>query len=278
MPGSEALLELENVSIVRGTTRILDRLSFKVGRNEHCAILGPNGSGKSTLLKLLTRTMYPSIVDGAAGSVRILGQTEWNVWDLRTQLGIVSSELDHHFTTGRSGRLNALDVVLTGFFASELEPDSDKVTPAMRDAAEAVLDTFGMLELRARPVAHLSTGERRRVMLARAMVRKPYALILDEPTTGLDLRAQRELLQQLSRVSESGTAIVLVTHHLNEILPCMSRTLCMQRGRIFFDGKTQDALDPSRLAALFESEEAFDTSIITPVGTAGLAFRTKKST
>jgi iron complex transport system ATP-binding protein len=254
MNDSKALLELENVSIVRGTTRILDRLSLRVDRNEHCVILGPNGSGKSTLLKLLTRTMYPSIVDGRAGVVRILGQTEWNVWDLRTQLGIVSSELDHHFTTGRSGRLPAADVVLTGFFASELEPDAERVTSEMKDAANDALETFGMMELRDRPVAHLSTGERRRVMLARAMVRKPFALILDEPTAGLDVRAQRDLLQQLDRVAESGTSIVLVTHHLSEIMPCMSRTLCMQKGRIYFDGKTTDALNPSHLAGLFECE------------------------
>ena len=104
------LIELDNVSLERGTTRILDRISLSIPQSQHVAIVGPNGSGKSTLLKLLMKFFYPS---------------EWNVWDLRAHLGFVSAEIDHHFCSGRSARLNALQTVLTGFSASELEPELD---------------------------------------------------------------------------------------------------------------------------------------------------------
>ena len=162
-----AIIELDHVSLVRGSTRILDSVSFRIEPGEHTSILGPNGSGKSTLLKLLLRNLYPSIVDGRAGSVRMFGDTEWNVWDLRTKLGFVSGEIDHHFMMGRSGRLTAKQAVLTGFFSSELEPDEAWITPEMIEKAEASLELMGMTALAQRHLGHMSTGERRRVMLAR---------------------------------------------------------------------------------------------------------------
>ena len=246
-----AIIALDHVSLVRGSTRILDSVSFRIEPGEHTSILGPNGSGKSTLLKLLLRNLYPSIVDGRAGSVRMFGDTEWNVWDLRTKLGFVSGEIDHHFMMGRSGRLTAKQAVLTGFFSSELEPDEAWITPEMIEKAEASLALMGMTALAQRLLGHMSTGERRRVMLARAMVHRPIALVLDEPTSGLDLRAQDQLLKQLEILASIGTTLILVTHHMDEILPCIGRTLLLGDGVIRFDGATDQAMQADRLSQTF---------------------------
>lgn len=246
------ILELDRVSVMRGSVSILKSLSLSVARGDHTAILGPNGSGKSTLLKLLMRHMYPSVVDGQCGTVRIFGQTEWNVWELRTQLGFVSSELDQHFIGGRSGRLTALQAVLTGIFSSELEPDPERVTPAMIDDARRAMALMEIEGLANRPVGHFSTGERRRVMLARAMIHQPQALVLDEPTAGLDLKAQDHLLRRLEVLASTGTTVILVTHHFEEIVPCIRRTILMSDGGIAFDGGTDDAMQEDRLERVFQ--------------------------
>ncbi len=245
------ILLVNEASVLRGPITLLDRIGLRVDVGQHTALLGPNGSGKSTLLKLLMRIYYPSVVDGRSGDVQIFGQSEWNVWDLRTQLGFVSSELDHHFLMGRSGRLCAQDVVLTGHFSSELPPAPELVTTAMRREALEALRRMDIADLAHRPVGHLSTGERRRVMLARAMVHHPTALILDEPTSGLDVRAQDQLLQRLEPLAECGTTLILVTHHFEEVLPCIDRTVLMGHGRVVFDGPTRQAMQPNRLSELY---------------------------
>ena len=248
------LIEMNDVSIERGKTRILDRVSLCIPQRQHVAIVGPNGSGKSTLLKLLMKFFYPSVIDGHTGRVLILGQEEWNVWNLRQHLGFVSSEIDHHFMVGRSARLSALQSVLTGFFAAELEPEPDAISDRMRSDAERILDAFQVDSKSPKCIGHMSTGERRRVLLARALVLKPQAIVLDEPTTGLDIRARAELLSVLTELAAASTQIVLVTHHLEEILPCIDRTILLKAGKVFVDTHTSTALNNESISKLFEAK------------------------
>ena len=254
MHSKSMLIEFGDVSIERGITRILDRISLCIPQSQHVAIVGPNGSGKSTLLKLLMKFFYPSVIDGNSGTVKILGREEWNVWDLRAHLGFISAEIDHHFSMGRSARLNALQAVLTGFSASELEPELDSVTIEMMNEARRLLSHFGMDGFQNKPIGHMSTGERRRVLLARAMVMNPKAIILDEPTSGLDLLAKAKLLNELNKLANSGTQIILVTHLMEEILPCIDRTILLKAGRIFFDGQTDQAIGDATLTSLFDAK------------------------
>ena len=246
------ILELQNVSVLRGPIHLLRNLSLSISLGQHTAILGPNGSGKSTLLKLLMRNIYPSCVDGQPSCIKLLGQTHWNVWDLRTQLGFVSGEIDQHFHAGRSGRLTAQQAVLTGFFSSELQPDPEAITEPMLQATEKAMDLMGIRPLAHRTLATMSTGERRRTLLARAICHRPLALVLDEPTAGLDLRSERQLLEYLEIIAQQNTTLILVTHHLDEILPCIQHTVLLRRGQVAFEGKTQDALQSDRLSDLFE--------------------------
>jgi iron complex transport system ATP-binding protein len=246
------LIEIDNVSLHRNRVMILDRLSLNIQLGQHTVILGPNGSGKTSFLKLLMRFFYPSVVDESTGRIEILGRSAWNVWELRQQLGYINMEIDFHFSHGRSGRLTAEEAVLTGFSSIELEVDEATLTGAMRAAAVEALRKCRVEHLRDRCISHVSTGERRRILLARAIVHRPRALILDEPTSGLDIGARQVLLEQLEKIAETGTTLVLVTHHLEEILPCIEHVVLLDRGRACFQGNRADGLNEARLSTLFD--------------------------
>ncbi|MDZ4849084.1 MAG: ATP-binding cassette domain-containing protein [Pirellulaceae bacterium] len=246
------LIELNDVSLHRNRVLILDQLSLSIQLGQHTVILGPNGSGKTSFLKLLMRFFYPSVVDESTGSIEILGQSNWNVWELRQQLGYINMEIDFHFSFGRSGRLTAEEVVLTGFSSIELEVEKSQLTEAMREAAKEALRRCRVDHLHDRCVAHVSTGERRRILLARAIVHRPRALILDEPTSGLDIGARQTLLHQLQEIADGGTTLVLVTHHLEEILPCIENVVLLDHGRASYQGDRKHGLDDATLSKLFK--------------------------
>ena len=242
---AEALIEFEHVTVMRGHTTALKDVSLRIGAGEHIAILGPNGCGKSTLIKAITRECYPVIQDGS--SVRILGQERWEVWELRKLLGIVSADLMATCTRSVSG----LDIVLSGFFSSIGIWPHQEITPDMIEQARRALETLEVSHLAERFTDEMSSGEARRVLLARALVHNPQALILDEPSTALDLSAQHELKLILRKLAQSGIGIVMVTHHLSDLIPEIERVVLMNKGTIIADGPTRDILVESKLAKLF---------------------------
>jgi iron complex transport system ATP-binding protein len=239
------LIEFERVSVARGATLALDDISLRIGAGEHVAIIGPNGCGKSTFIKAITRECYPLYREGS--SLTILGSDHWNVFELRSLLGIVSSDLMTICTRDLTGR----DMVLSGFFSSIGIWPHHEVTPEMRTRAERALQQMEVPHLADRCTDEMSSGEARRVLLARALVHEPRALILDEPSTALDLFAQHELRQTLRKLAQSGIGIVMVTHHLSDLIPEIDRVILMQRGRVVADGPKQEVLTAGRLAGLF---------------------------
>lgn len=241
------LVELERATVCRGTVPVLHELSLRLETGRHTAILGPNGCGKSSLVKLITRELYPVSREGEA-PVRVFGRTRWDVFALRAHLGLVAPDLQRGLI-GAPG-LTAADAVLSGFFASQ-RVDAERVTTAMRERAAAALDEADAAHLAARPLAELSTGEARRVLIARALAHRPLALLLDEPTTGLDVGAQRHFLATLRRLARAGTTLVLVTHHVEEIVPEIGRVILLRAGRVFADGTPPQVLTTERLSALY---------------------------
>ena len=230
---------------MRGQTLALDRVSLKIAAGEHVAILGPNGCGKSTLIKAITRECYPLL--GERSSVRILGRERWNVSELRALLGIVSTDLMASCTGSVSGR----DIVISGFFSSIGIWPHQEVTAEMRDRADRAMVTMEVSHLAQRFTDEMSSGEARRMLLARALVHDPLALILDEPSVALDLSAQHELRLTLRKLAQSGIGIVMVTHHLSDLIPEIRRVVLMQRGSIAADGPAREILTEARLSALF---------------------------
>jgi iron complex transport system ATP-binding protein len=240
-----ALIEFEHVSIMRGTVTAVRDVSLKIAVGEHVAILGPNGCGKSTLVKAMSKECNPLVEEGSW--VRVFGRDDWNVFELRTMLGIVSSDLMERCTRMVSGR----DIVLSGFFSTIGIWDYQEITPSMVQRAERAMAMMEISHLTDRFTDEMSSGEARRTLLARALVHDPRALILDEPTTALDLSAQYELRGILRKLAQSGIGIVMVTHHLSDLIPEIERVILMSRGSIVADGPAREVLTAPRLSSLF---------------------------
>lgn len=239
------MLEFRNLRVMRGQKTALDDFSLQIGADEHVAILGPNGCGKSTLIKTITRECYP--VAREECSMSILGQASWDVFKLRPYLGIVSNDLMLSVTGDASG----LDVVVSGFFSSTAIYPNHLVEPEHIALAKGALSELRIPHLAGRPVCEMSSGEARRVLIARALVHKPRALLFDEPCNSLDLAAQYNVRHTMSTLALAGTAIILVTHELADIVPEIQRVVLMSRGKIVADGPKEDILRVEKLQELF---------------------------
>src|SRR3954471_18608302 len=242
---SPLLIDFVNVFVQRGQRFALSHLSLRIGTGEHVAILGPNGSGKSTLLKLLTRECYPLLRPETR--LRILDQENWNIFELRSQIGIVSNDLMAQCSRDVTG----LELVLSGFFGSIGIWPNQHVTPEMEEAADRAMLQIGVAELRNRWMDELSSGEARRFLIARALIHNPSTLVLDEPTTSLDLAAQREMRDHLRKLAAGGVGLLLVTHHLEELIPAIDRVVMLRKGSVYADGRKEDVLSSANLSALF---------------------------
>ncbi|HLH18949.1 MAG TPA: ATP-binding cassette domain-containing protein [Bryobacteraceae bacterium] len=240
------LIELHNVTVQRGERIVLDGVSLSIAQGEHAAILGPNGSGKSTLIKLISRELYPRLKE-EPWSLRILGQERWRLFDLRNHLGIVSHDWMQMCTRPYSGH----EIVLSGFFGSVGVWPYHEVTAEMEAKARATMERLEISHLAERLTNEMSSGEARRILIARALVHDPQALVLDEPTNSLDLHATHELREILRRLAGEGIGIILVTHHLPDIIPEIGRVVLMRSGRIFCDGPKERVLHDVALSELF---------------------------
>ena len=239
------LLAFNHVSVMLGGKTVLQDITLSIGAGEHVAILGPNGCGKSTLIKTITRDCYPLALPDS--SLSILGRETWNVFELRPLLGIVSNDLMRRCTREITGH----ELVLSGFFSSIGVQPYHHVTPAMLEKTERVLQLLEVPHLAEREITELSSGEAHRLLIGRALVHDPLALLLDEPSNSLDFRAAIELREMLRKLAQAGTGILMVTHHLPDIIPEMERVILLREGRVFADGPKNEVLATERLTELF---------------------------
>ncbi len=240
------LIELENVTVQRGEKLVLHDVTLSIAQGEHVAILGPNGSGKSTLIKLISRDLYPKLKQ-EPWILRLLGRETWHIFELRSHLGIVSNDWMQLCNRDYSGQ----EIVLSGFFGGVGVWPWDEVTPEMERKTRDVLDLLEISHLADRPTNEMSSGEARRILIGRALVHDPQALVLDEPTTSLDLHATHELREILRKLTREGISIILVTHHLPDIIPEIGRVVLMRNGRVYCDGPKADVLRAEPLSELF---------------------------
>jgi len=246
------LLELTDASVELGGTRVLDGLTLSIRVGEHTAILGPNGAGKSTLTRLLTLEHYPLAGTDGIAPIRVFGQERWDVFALRSRLGIVSADLHERFVRGNAnGLLTGLDAVVSGFFATHGIFVHQRVTDSMRRQAMTALERVDAGRLAGATIDTMSTGEARRILIARALVHQPEVLVLDEPTRGLDLVSRHRFMERVQSIAQQGTTILLVTHHVDEIIPEIGRVILLRRGRIACDGAKEDVLTGPNLGDAF---------------------------
>jgi len=247
-----SLLSLKNVTVMRGDHAALREVNLEIAAGEHVCILGPNGCGKSTLIKTITRECYPlapAVTTQDGCSIAILGRERWNIFELRSLLGIVSPDLLASCTTDATGR----DVVLSGFFSSTRIFPHHHPDPRHLARTEIALERLGIAHLAERPVAQMSSGEAKRTLIARALVHDPQTLLFDEPSNALDIGAQLQLRETMRQLAQSGLGILLVTHHVPEIIPEIERVVLLREGRILADGPKAAILTEENLSKLFHA-------------------------
>lgn len=241
------LLELRNVSVCRGETPVFRDLNLRIGQGENVAILGPNGAGKSTLLKLLTREIYPLVRPDSW--VKIFGSETVNVQQLRERIGWVSNDLQADYLPIASG----FDVVLSGLLGTIGNLYQYPVSDTQRQRVLETLKTLDLLHLRERMYHHLSSGQQRRLILARALIHLPETVIFDEPTNSLDLQGAFRLLRDMRELIAGGTSVVIATHQLQEIVPEIERLVFVCDGKVVADGPKRELLTDRAISELYHT-------------------------
>ncbi|MBI4662464.1 MAG: ABC transporter ATP-binding protein [Verrucomicrobia bacterium] len=240
------VIAVSHLTVCRGKTLILDGLSWAVRRGEHWAILGANGSGKTSLLSALTAYLTPT-----AGSVELLGRRYGHAnWpELRKKVGLVSSAIRQRMADDEPG----LETVVSGKYA--MIDYWGRITSMDRRQALRILNQIECGHLADRPWGYLSQGERQRVLIGRALMAKPSVLILDEPCAGLDPAAREHFLQFLDHLGRrrNSPTLILVTHHVEEIMPAFTHVLILKQGRVLAAGAKKETLHSKLLSQAFQS-------------------------
>ncbi len=242
----QKVIEIKNATVYRGRTRVFNRLSLTISRGRSVAIIGPNGAGKSTLLKLLTREIYP--VQQRGSYVKVLGHGLWNVWEIRSHLGFVSSDLQKEYM----GDTKGINVLLSGLYSSMDIWSHQTFTAGDRQRAKNMLEMLGVSYCREKRYSEMSTGEQQRLLLGRALIHDPDVLVFDEPTSGLDVKACFQYIDIVRDLILGGKTVVLVTHHIHEIPPEISRVVFLKDGKVTADGEKSRILTSRNLTELFD--------------------------
>ncbi|MBC8064882.1 MAG: ATP-binding cassette domain-containing protein [Chlorobia bacterium] len=239
------LVDLQNVTVVRDGFTILHNLSLQIDEGQHTAILGPNGSGKSTLIRVLAHEIYPF---AGRGSARIAGKERWAVQELRKVLGMVSPDISEKLL----GNPTVLDIAVSGLLGTFGVVSGYEVTSEMWNLALESLANLEVDHLAHRSFETLSTGESRRVLIARALALRPQGLVLDEPTSGLDMKSSTAFLKTLGDLMKRGTTLILVTHHVEEVLPQIQQVAMLSKGRLIECGERAKLMTPAKIADLYD--------------------------
>jgi iron complex transport system ATP-binding protein len=235
------IIEIKNAKVFRGNTLALENFELTIALGEHHAILGANGAGKSTCLKLITRELHPVVNEQLV--YRIFDQERPTIWSLREKIGIVSQDFQESYLALATG----LDVVVSGLFGSVGLHQHQSISMSDRSKALGLMEKLGIASLAEKQYLQLSTGQQRRLIFARALVHKPQALILDEPTNGLDIQAKFWFLNTIRKLATEGISIILVTHDPLEIIPEIHNVTLLKQGKIQFSGNKQEAMTEDKL-------------------------------
>ena len=240
------LLRIRDAVVRRSGKVILDIDRFDVEEGRSLAILGPNGAGKTTFVNLVTREVMPLHRDEPPIVFR--GQPRMTLADTKRCTGIVSSSMQKQISVP----LPAIEIVIGGLYGSLGIPLRAKATESQHAKAMHVLEELGIADLADRKMNTLSTGQARRVLVARAMVHDPDILIFDEPCSGLDPQGMYWLRRTMSKLAEDGRTILLVTHYPEDIVPEIEDVLLLKDGRVYARGPKKELLTTECMRKLFD--------------------------
>lgn len=239
------LIELKQAEVVRAGKMILHVDGFILPQGEHVAILGPNGAGKSTFVKLITREVMPLYKEEPP--VRFMGNPRALLTDVRKKIGIVSSTMQAQVNV----HLPAVDIVEGGLFGTLGLPRHVQPTELTHEKALRAMEMLGVADLAGRDIMTMSTGQARRVLIARSLVHEPDTLLLDEPCTGLDPEGTYYVRSAMRKLAKAGKGIVLITHYPEDIIPEIQRVLLIKGGSVYADGSKDELLTSDVMSELF---------------------------
>ena len=242
------IIEFENIDVGYDEKVVLKDINLKIKSGEHFAILGANGSGKSTLMKLIQSQIHPR--HKKKFKKEIFGKSIYSIFDLKKELGVITNDL-HNYFEKEAGYLTGFEVVLSGFYSSIGVFTHQDFTKKQIQKAIEVMNFLEIIDLKNKKVSSMSTGQLRKCIVARALIHDPKAFVLDEPTVGLDIKAQINFIKLLQKISLKST-IILVTHHLEEIFPEIKNVALIYNNTIFKIGKKEDILNSENLSTIFD--------------------------
>lgn len=243
-----AVLNLKNVTVTRKGTDLIHKINWTIQEGERWIVLGPNGAGKTTLLSIAAARLHPTqgevdILDEILGAV--------DVFDLRPRIGLSSAPMASQIP----GNETALNVVITAAYgvAGRWKEEYDSFDD---NQGKALLEDWGVAHLADRPFGTLSEGEKKRVLIARALMTDPEMLILDEPGAGMDIAGREDLVKRLTHLALDpyAPATILVTHHLEEIPPGFTHALLLREGHIVAAGPIEETLTQANVSATYGLE------------------------
>jgi molybdate transport system ATP-binding protein len=239
--GRRSMIKMRNVSVYMDGKNILRGIDWEMKAGENWALLGKNGAGKSTFLRLISGDRHPA----SGGEIRRFGgRGSRNIWDIRKKIGYISPELQAEYDEDMTGE----EVVVSGFFSSI--GLYRRVTERQRRLSGELMQFLGLEKLGAKRVDSMSYGEFRKVLIARALVKDPALLLLDEPFSGLDSSSKKDFKQFLDKISRNKVGVILVTHRRDEIIPSNSHILVLDHGDIAAQGPKEEILREDVLSAL----------------------------
>jgi iron complex transport system ATP-binding protein len=246
------MIHFKHVTVRRQGKPILDDLCLDIESGEHCAIIGPNGAGKSTLVQVITKEVHP--IQHPDLEISLYGKKRWHISDLRSRLGIVSHTMERFCRT----TYTAYEIVVSGFLSSVGIPSHKQVSEQMRERSEELLEFMGVHHLRDKQMNRLSSGETRRVLIARALVHDPETLVLDEPASNLDMKTQSLFKSSIREIAGTGKSLILVTHDLSDIIPEIDKIVILKEGRLFMQGSKKDLLKQEILSEVYDTHVYVD--------------------
>lgn len=242
------IIDFENINFTFGEDFILENLNLKIKKGENWAILGQNGCGKSTLIKLFASQLHP--LQKFPHKKKIFGKERYSIEEIKKHLGIITNDL-HNYFEKFGAYLNVYEVVLSGYYSSIGVFKHQDFSQEQHQRAREVLEFLNLYPLKDKKVFQLSTGQLRKTIIARALIHKPKVFILDEPTVGLDIKAQITFIETMRELSKYSN-IILVTHHIEEIFEEISHVALMYNKTIFIQGKKEEILTSQNLSKIFE--------------------------
>lgn len=241
------VVDFKNITVRYDQEDVLHNINLRIEAKEHYAILGANGSGKSTLIKLFSNDLHP--VFSNDNKKEIFGKSNWNIWELKSHLGLITGDLHLRFLQYAKDQ-TGFDVVASGFYNSIGRLNHQHYTAEQLAKVKETMSFIGIEHLSEKIFTQMSTGEMKKCVIARALLHKPLALLLDEPSSGLDMKARFDFVEMLQKISEN-TTIILITHHIEEIFPQIQKIALLKNGVIFRDGKKEKILTEENLSATF---------------------------